>query len=97
MNRKVVIDYDLFKDVMLNYLSDSLLSEVIDCLNDNDVFITDVRIDLECNYGDLPFSDSCIICENGNIICDTAEDCNFNQAEILEKCEYARLSIVPIK
>lgn len=39
---KVVIDYDGFKDVLGEYLSKSLVDEVISCMNDNLVFIEDI-------------------------------------------------------
>ena len=39
---KVIIDYDEFKDVLRNYLAESLIDEIISSMNDNDVFVADI-------------------------------------------------------
>ncbi len=38
----VIIDYEKFKDVLRDYLAESLIDEIISGMNDNDVFITDL-------------------------------------------------------
>lgn len=43
MSRKIVIDYEAFKEVLSDFLADRLVEEFIDNLNDNDVFIEDVE------------------------------------------------------
>ena len=46
---KVIIDYEGFKDVLSNYLSKSLIDEVISCMNDNLVFIEDIDEEVSGN------------------------------------------------
>lgn len=43
---KVVIDYEGFKEVLRDYLSENLIDEIISCMNDNLVFIEDIDEDI---------------------------------------------------
>ena len=42
MMGKVVIDFEKFKECLSDYFTENLISEIIEDMNDNDVFIEDV-------------------------------------------------------
>ena len=44
---KVMIDFEIFKEVLKTYFSDYYASEILDTMNDNKVFISD------CNSEDF--------------------------------------------
>lgn len=90
---KVIVDIDLFKNVLSDNFSEEVVNEVIDCMNDNNVFIADVAFDVLCNGSSSP-EKSCVICRtlsNKEVPCAIAKDNDYDIHSILENCTHARL------
>lgn len=47
---KVIIDNDKFKNILHWFLGESVISDLIDMMNDNDVYIQDIEINSICPW-----------------------------------------------